>query len=157
MAWSHAWLDPLLSAAFPWLYTIDPRWLMAFLLATTLGVVTWAGRHFYTRAWSAFRHHTADMNTLIAVCTGAAFLYSLSATLAPGFFLSRGVAPDVYYEAVLFIIALILVGNMFEARAKRQTSAALAAEPAAVNRIARRARARYIPPRTGRHRAGAPG
>jgi Cu+-exporting ATPase len=125
MAWSHAWLDPLLSTALPWLYVVDPRWLMAFLLATTVGVMGWAGRHFYRRAWSAFRHHAADMNTLVAVGTGAAFLYSLAATLAPGFFLSRGVAPDVYYEAVLFIIALILVGNMFEARAKRQTSAAL--------------------------------
>ncbi|MGE0463544.1 MAG: copper-translocating P-type ATPase, partial [Vicinamibacterales bacterium] len=79
------------------------------------------------RAWSAFRHHAADMHTLVAVGTGAAFLYSVAATLAPGFYLSRGIAPDVYYEAVLFIIALVLVGNMFEARAKRQTSAALRA------------------------------
>lgn len=127
MAWSHARLDPLLSTALPWLYAVDPRWLQAFLLATTLAVMGWAGRHFFTRAWSAFRHHAADMNTLVAVGTGAAFLYSLAATLAPGFFLSRGIAPDVYYEAVLFIIALILVGNMFDARAKRQTSAALRA------------------------------
>ena len=46
--------------------------------------MAWAGRHFYTRAWAALRHRTADMNTLIAVGTGAAFLYSLAATLAPG-------------------------------------------------------------------------
>src|SRR5690606_5100047 len=56
---------------------------------------------------------------------GAAFLYSIVATFFPGFFVSRGVSPDVYYEAVLFIIALVLVGNMFEARAKRQTTVAL--------------------------------
>jgi Cu+-exporting ATPase len=97
------------------------------LLALTVLVMTWAGRHFYTRAWAAFRHHSADMNTLIAVGTGAAFVYSLIATVAPRFFLERGVAPDVYYEAVIVIIALILTGNAFEARAKTATSAALRA------------------------------
>ena len=65
------------------------------------------------------------MNTLVAVGTGAAYVLSVVATLAPGFFIARGVPPDVYYEAVILIIALILVGNMLEARAKRQTSAAL--------------------------------
>ena len=89
--------------------------------------MAWAGRHFYVRAWSAFRHHSADMNTLIAVGTGAAFLYSALATVVPDFFLSHGVQPDVYYEAVVIIIALILTGNAFEARAKRRTSAALRA------------------------------
>ncbi len=127
MQWSHTWLDPWIAGAFPWLYAIDTRWLIGILAALTTGVMAWAGRHFYTRAWSAFRHHAADMNTLVAVGTGAAFLYSLAATLAPEAFLSRGLAPDVYYEAVLFIIALILVGNMFEARAKRETSTALRA------------------------------
>ncbi len=97
------------------------------LLALTVLVMTWAGRHFYTRAWAAFRHHSADMNTLIAVGTGAAFVYSLIATVAPQFFLQRGVSPDVYYEAVIVIIALILTGNAFEARAKTATSAALRA------------------------------
>jgi Cu+-exporting ATPase len=97
------------------------------LLVLTLAVMTWAGRHFYTRAWAAFRHHSADMNTLIAIGTGAAFVYSLIATVAPGFFLRRGVAPDVYYEAVIIIIALILTGNAFEARAKTATSSALRA------------------------------
>ncbi|HEU4722604.1 MAG TPA: heavy metal translocating P-type ATPase, partial [Gemmatimonadaceae bacterium] len=97
------------------------------LLVLTVFVMTWAGRHFYTRAWAAFRHHSADMNTLIAIGTGAAFLYSLVATLAPGFFVQRDVAPDVYYEAVIVIIALILTGNAFEARAKTATSAALRA------------------------------
>ena len=97
------------------------------LLVLTVGVMAWAGRHFYTRAWAAFRHHSADMNTLIAVGTGAAFVYSIIATLAPGFFAQRGVAPDVYYEAVIIIIALILTGNAFEARAKTATAAALRA------------------------------
>ena len=125
MRWSREVIDPWLSRVFPWLYAIDHRVLLGVLLVLTVGVMAWAGRHFYTRAWSAFRHRSADMNTLVAVGTGAAFVYSVAATFFPGFFLSRGLAPDVYYEAVLFIIALILVGNTFEARAKYQTSQAL--------------------------------
>ncbi len=125
MQWSHRVLDPALAAALPWLYRIDPSVLLLLLLAMTMAMMAWAGREFYTQAWRAFRHHAADMNTLIAVGTGAAFGYSLLATVWPGFFVSRGLAPDVYYEAVLFIVALILVGNTFEARAKGQTSRAL--------------------------------
>jgi P-type Cu+ transporter len=94
-------------------------------LVAALGVMMWSGRDFYTRAWAAFRHHSADMNTLIALGTGAAFVYSVVATVIPDFFLSRGVTPDVYYEAVIIIIALILVGNAFEARARKQTASAL--------------------------------
>ncbi|HEV2642105.1 MAG TPA: heavy metal translocating P-type ATPase, partial [Candidatus Elarobacter sp.] len=127
MRWMMTSLTPLLERVTPWAYAIDPRVLSYSLLIVTLGVMVWAGGHFYTRAWSSFRHRAADMNTLIAVGTGAAFLYSLLATVVPGFFVSHGVAPDVYYEAVVFIIALILAGNAFEARAKRQTSVALRA------------------------------
>jgi Cu+-exporting ATPase len=125
MRWAMESLTPALRAALPWLYRIPAPVLSYALLALTVGVMAWAGRHFYVRAWSGFRHHSADMNTLVAVGTGAAFLYSALATLLPGFFLSRGVAPDVYYEAVVIIIALILTGNTFEARAKGRTSAAL--------------------------------
>ena len=109
------------------MHVVPTRALNLVLLVLTVAVMGWAGRHFYTRAWSAFRHHSADMNTLIAVGTGAAFVYSLVATLAPAFFVRHGVAPEVYYEAVIIIIALILTGNAFEARAKRATSAALRA------------------------------
>ena len=127
MRWAMESLTPSLRGIAPWLYTI-PAWAISYsLLGLTLVVMLWAGRHFYTRAGAAFRHHSADMNTLVAIGTGAAFLYSVFATVAPGFFLSRGVMPDVYYEAVIIIIALILTGNAFEARAKKQTSAALRA------------------------------
>ncbi|HVE79459.1 MAG TPA: heavy metal translocating P-type ATPase [Gemmatimonadaceae bacterium] len=121
------WLDRGLHGAVPWLYRIPAPVLAWSLLLLTAAVMLWAGRHFYTRAWAAFRHHSADMNTLVAIGTGAAFLYSVAATVAPGFFLARGVAPNVYYEAVIIIIALLLLGNMFEARAKRRTSSALRA------------------------------
>ena len=127
MRWVMESLTPVLRGVAPWLYAIPAQVISYSLLALTLGVMLWAGRHFFTRAWAAFRHHAADMNTLIAIGTGAAFLYSVLATVAPGFFLARGVAPDVYYEAVIIIIALILTGNAFEARAKKQTSAALRA------------------------------
>jgi Cu+-exporting ATPase len=127
LAWVMRVLDPPLRRMIPWAYAISPSVLIWGLLAVTLIVMGWAGRHFYVRAWTAFRHHAADMNTLIAVGTGAAFLFSLLATVAPGFFLSRGVAPDVYYEAIILILALILTGNALEARARRRTSGALRA------------------------------
>ena len=95
------------------------------LLALAFPVVGWAGRHFFTRAWTAFRHHSADMNTLIAVGTGSAFGYSLTVTLAADWFAARGVEPQVYFEAVIWIIALILLGNLLEARAKGQTTGAI--------------------------------
>ncbi len=127
MRWTMAHLTPVLQRAMPWLFAVPAPVLSWGLLALTVGIMGWAGRHFYVQAWSAFRHHSADMNTLVAVGTGAAFVYSLTATVAPRFFLSNGLAPDVYYEAVIIIIALILTGNAFEARAKRETSTALRA------------------------------
>lgn len=127
MRWTMTSLTPALRAVAPWLYAIPAGALSYGLLLLTLGVMAWAGRHFYVRAWAAFRHRAADMNTLVAMGTGAAFVYSVIATVAPGFFTSHGVPPDVYYEAVVIIIALILTGNAFEARAKRQTSSALRA------------------------------
>ena len=125
MRWAMESMTPAIRAVAPWLYTFTP-WVLSYaLLALTLLVMGWAGGHFYVRAWSAFRHHSANMNTLIAVGTGAAFFYSVLATVTPEFFLSRGMLPDLYYEAVIMIIALILTGNALEARAKRQTSVAL--------------------------------
>jgi Cu+-exporting ATPase len=125
MRWVAESLAPAFRSVLPWLYEINAGVISYALLVVTLGVMLWAGRHFYTRAWASFRHHSADMNTLIAVGTGAAFVFSVVATVAPQFFISRGVSPDTYYEAVIIIIALILVGNALEARAKRQTATAL--------------------------------
>lgn len=127
MRWTMEAVTPTLRAVAPTLYEVPASVISWLLLAITLFVMTWAGRHFYTRAWAAFKHRAADMNTLVAVGTGAAFLYSAVATTVPGVFTSAGLAPDVYYEAVVLIIALILTGNAFEARAKRQTAAALRA------------------------------
>ena len=95
------------------------------LLALTSGILVWAGRDIYRRAWRAIRHRSADMNTLVALGTGSAFIYSLVATVAPSLFARNGIAPDVYYEAVIFIIGLVLAGRAIEARARRKTSDAL--------------------------------
>jgi Cu+-exporting ATPase len=104
---------------------LDPQWIKVVLALLTLPVVVWSGAQFYRGTWSGFRHRTADMNTLIGVGTGAAFLYSLVATVAPGLFTSAGLTADVYYEAVSAIIALILLGRLLEARAKGRTSEAI--------------------------------
>jgi Cu+-exporting ATPase len=125
IAWTMRVVDPALRAALPWLYVIDGDVIRYGLLVLTAFVMVWAGASFYTRAWAAFRHRNADMNTLIAVGTGAAFLYSLIATVAPVALQQQGAAPDVYYEAIILIIALVLLGNAMEARAKRQTTRAL--------------------------------
>lgn len=114
-----------LEFVLPWLYTINPQLLKWTLLVLTTPVVFWAGRQFYRGAWSGLLHRTADMNMLIAVGTGAAYLYSVLATVAPGIFTSIGLAADVYYEAVSVIIALILLGKLLESRAKGRTSAAI--------------------------------
>jgi Cu+-exporting ATPase len=125
LQWSMKTLDPALRSVIPWLYAFDPAVLSYALFSLTIAIMAWAGRHFYVKAWSAAKHKTADMNTLIALGTGAAFLFSSAATITPAFFLKHGVAPDVYYEAVVLIIALVLCGNVMESRAKRQTASAL--------------------------------
>ena len=125
MRWTMNTLDPTLRGVLPVLYAVPPATLSWTLLVTTLGVMLWAGRHFYHRAWTALRHGSANMNTLVALGTGAAFLVSVPATVVPEFFVARGVAPDVYYEAVIIIIALVLLGSTLEARAKTKTTAAL--------------------------------
>ncbi len=108
------------------------EWLQ---LALTTPVVFYAGAQFYRGAWAAFRHRAADMNTLIAVGTGAAYVYSVAATILPGFFMAaagsdmaamgHGAAAPVYFEAASVIIALILLGRLLEARAKGRTGEAI--------------------------------
>ncbi len=92
------------------------RWPWA-QLALALPVIFYSGAPFYQAAWSALRHRTANMNSLIALGTGAAFLYSLFETLRGGH--------HVYFEAAVVIIALILLGRTLEARARRKASAAI--------------------------------
>jgi Cu+-exporting ATPase len=86
-------------------------------LALTLPVVVYAGAGFYMAAWTALRHRSANMNSLIALGTGAAFLYSVYETVRGG--------DEVYFEAAAVIIALILTGRLLEARARAKAGAAI--------------------------------
>ena len=86
-------------------------------LALAMPVMVYAGGPFFVRAWAALRHGAFDMNTLIAVGTGSAFLYSLAATVAPNAVGSS----DVYYETAAAILAFVVLGRMLEARARSRT------------------------------------
>ena len=108
---------------FPWI----PRILQNFwvLLVLTTPVQFWGGAQFYRGFWAALKHKTSDMNTLIAVGTSAAYLYSLAMTAVPEFFRTRGIAPAVYFDTAAVIITLILLGRLLEAIAKGRTSEAI--------------------------------
>ena len=130
-------------------------WINYLQLALTIPVIFYSGAPFYRGAWAALRHRAADMNTLIATGTGAAFIYSVVATLAPRLVAGAGGAASmngmsagagelaaggassaapmvagtpmvsVYFEAASVIIALILLGRLLEARAKGRTTDAI--------------------------------
>lgn len=97
------------------------RWIILFALTTA--VLIFAGRQFYVGAWKLLKHRSADMNTLIALGTGAAFLYSVVATFLPDFLPQN--MRFVYFDTTAVIITLILFGRMLEARAKGHTSDAI--------------------------------
>ncbi|MGI9252495.1 MAG: heavy metal translocating P-type ATPase, partial [Thermomicrobiales bacterium] len=97
------------------------------LLIAAAVVQVWAGGSFYRAAWAAAKHRAADMNTLVAVGTSVAFGYSAFVTLWPDLAARWGFAPNLYYESAVIIIALVLLGRWLEARAKRQTGAAIKA------------------------------
>ena len=109
----------------PYLKDVPHQILFYLLFVLTTPVQFWAGKQFLTGAWGAARHGSADMNTLIAVGTLSAYLYSTIATFAPAFFHQSGLTPTVYFDSAAMIIALILLGRLLEARAKGQTSEAI--------------------------------
>ncbi len=99
------------------------NFLLQFIIQTP--VQFWVGWHFYTGAYAAARHRTTNMNTLIAVGTSAAYIYSVIATFAPTVFEIKGYSAHVYFDTAATIIVLILLGRLFEARAKGRTSEAI--------------------------------
>lgn len=98
------------------------NWIM---LGFTLPVLLVFGRDFFINAWRQLKHGHANMDTLVAVSTGIAFLFSLFNTLWPTYWTDRGLEAHVYYEAAAVIIALILLGRLLESRAKSNTSTAV--------------------------------
>ncbi|HCE58647.1 MAG TPA: heavy metal translocating P-type ATPase [Prolixibacteraceae bacterium] len=98
------------------------NWIM-LILATP--VVGWFGRGFFINAWNQVKHGKANMDTLVALSTGIAYLFSLFSTVFPEFWHNRGQHPHVYFEAAAVIIAFILLGKVLEERAKSNTSSAI--------------------------------
>ena len=96
-------------------------WLVVGLL--TLGVMVFSGKHFYVGAWQSFRHHSANMDTLIALGTGTAWLYSMIVVFVPH--LVPDMARHVYFEATAMIIGLINLGLALELKARGRTSEAI--------------------------------
>jgi len=94
-------------------------------LILTTPVLFWCGRDFFSGAISAFRQHSADMNTLVAAGTGIAWLTSLFTTLFPQVLAAEGLPADVYFETAAVILTLVLLGRLLEARARGQTSEAI--------------------------------
>lgn len=92
------------------------------LLLLTTPVLLYGGRRFFAGFWATARHLTADMNTLVAVGTGAAYAYSAAAVLFPQLVLSSGLPAHVYFDTAAIIITLILLGRLLEARAKERAS-----------------------------------
>jgi Cu2+-exporting ATPase len=94
-------------------------------MALTIPVIAWFGRSFFINAFKQARHGKANMDTLVALSTGIAFLFSAFNTIDPGFWHARGIHPHVYFEAASVIIAFISLGKLLEERAKFNTSSAL--------------------------------
>ncbi|MGC8595218.1 MAG: heavy metal translocating P-type ATPase [Candidatus Kryptoniota bacterium] len=95
------------------------------LMMMTIPVLFYVGKRFFSGFWSSLKHATADMNTLVAVGTSAAFIYSSVATVFPGILTSAGKTPDVYFDTSAVIITLILLGKILESRAKWKSSEAV--------------------------------
>lgn len=98
------------------------NWISAVLTAP---VLFWFGRSFFINAWKQARHGKANMDTLVALSTGIAFVFSLFNTIYPEFWHSRGLEAHVYFEAAAVIIAFISLGKLLEERAKSNTSSAI--------------------------------
>jgi Cu+-exporting ATPase len=111
----------MLLGLFPHLDHARGFWFVVGLL--TAGVMAYAGGHFFSGAWKAFRHHNATMDTLIALGTGAAWVYSMLMVVWPGLFPEQVRHP--YFEAAVVIIAFVNLGAWLEARARRRTSQAI--------------------------------
>ncbi|MDF5719497.1 MAG: heavy metal translocating P-type ATPase [Rhizonema sp. PD37] len=116
-------LPAMLGIHLPWI----PAWLHNpwFQLVLSAPVQFWCGYRFYINFWKALKRHTATMDTLIALGTSAAYFYSIFATVFPDFFVKEGLMPEVYYESAAVVITLILLGRLFEHRARSQTSQAI--------------------------------
>jgi len=113
------------------LHNMPAGWMEWLQLVLATPVVLWGGWPFFQRGWASLVNRSLNMFTLIAMGTGTAYLFSLIATLAPGIFpasfLGHGGRPEVYFESAAIIVTLVLLGQVLELRARRQTSSAIRA------------------------------
>lgn len=110
---------------FPVLRDFNRQYMFYILFLLTIPVMFWSGRPFFINALKAARHKTTDMNTLVAVGTLAAFIYSSIATFFPKVFEGAGLELHVYFDSASMIITLILLGKLLEAKARGKTSEAI--------------------------------
>ncbi|MDM8267595.1 heavy metal translocating P-type ATPase [Barnesiella viscericola] len=103
----------------------EPSTIWVWILMLLTLPVLYLGRSFYISGWKAARQGRANMDTLVMLSTSVSFLFSLFSTIYPQFWVSLGLVPHVYYEAVAMIIAFVLTGKLLEARAKQSTSASI--------------------------------
>ena len=113
---------PLMLCGMVWMHEAWSPWVQ---LVLTLPVLLFSGRSFYLTGWRQARHGKANMDTLVALSTSIAFLFSLFNTLCPQVWSERGLEPHVYYEAASMIVAFVLLGKTLEERAKGSTSSAI--------------------------------
>ena len=118
---------PIMIGSMPGLFPWAPAWLQQpmTLLALSTPVQFWVGRSFYQATWAALKHKSADMSTLIALGTTAAYAYSAAVVFLPQAFIDLGVGTHVYFDTAVMILALIVLGRLLEARARGQTSEAI--------------------------------
>jgi Cu+-exporting ATPase len=105
------------------LLSIKIRYIIIFILACPVQI--WVGSQFYNGLVVVFKYRTADMNTLVAVGTLSAFIYSTFVTFFPDFFIKFGIEPHIYFDTAAVIIVLILLGRFFEAKSKSRASSAI--------------------------------
>jgi len=117
MQWHHIGLSRIIPLSK------QANFILQFLIATP--VQFWIGRQFFSGALAAARHRTTNMNTLIAIGTSSAYIYSVVAVFFPSVFEIKGYSADVYFDTSATIIVLVLLGRLFEARAKGHTSEAI--------------------------------
>lgn len=113
--------------SFPVLMQFSPNVFKNFLVQMILATIVqfWAGSDFYKATIPALRHRTANMDTLVAIGTTAAYAYSVVVALVPGVIMNLGVEPMPYFDVATIVIGLILLGRYFEAKAKQGTSEAI--------------------------------
>lgn len=107
------------------MFFMDVKYGSYISMVLAAPVVFYFGRSFFINAWKQARHGKANMDTLVALSTGIAFLFSMFNTLYPEFWHNRGIHPHVYYEAAAVVITFISLGKLLEEKAKSKTSSAI--------------------------------